>query len=75
MTPKARKPLANLVYLIVASDMMMVYISLDPYGTTFGEELDLHKFNFDTHCTAGLCFFYNDNHLLLTFMALSTPGA
>jgi hypothetical protein len=28
-------------YLIKASNMAMIYVSLDPYGTAFEEELDL----------------------------------
>jgi hypothetical protein len=62
-------------YLIVVSDMAMIYISPDPYGGAFEEELDLRKFDISTHHTAGLCFFENNKCILLALMAPSTPGA
>ncbi len=62
-------------YLIGASDMAMIYISPDPYRAAFEEELNLQKFYFDAYCTAGLCFFQKDNHLLLASMTPSTPSA
>ncbi len=61
-------------YLIGMSDMVMIYVSPDPYGGAFEEELDLHKFDIATHCTAGLCFFEKNGRLLLASMAPSTPG-
>ncbi len=64
-----------LEYLIGALDMAMIYVSLDPYGTAFEEELDLHKFDINTHRTAGLCFFEKNNQILLASMAPSPPGA
>ncbi len=68
---------ANVVleYLIGASDMAMIYVSPDPYGTAFEEELDLRKFDNNTHRTAGLCFFEKNNQILLASMAPSTPSA
>ncbi len=62
-------------YLIGASDMAMIYVSPDPYGGAFEEELNLCKFDIATHRTAGLCFFEKNRCLLLTLMAPSTPGA
>jgi hypothetical protein len=62
-------------YLIGASDMVMIYVSPDPYGTAFKEEFDLWKFDLHCHTTAGLCFFEKNNHILLASMAPSTPGA
>jgi len=72
-----RKTTTNVVaeYLIGADDMAMVYVSPDPYGTAFEEELDLRKFNLSSHRTAGLCFFEKDDRLFLASMAPSTPGA
>jgi hypothetical protein len=61
-------------YLIGASDMAMIYVSPDPYGGAFEEELDLHKFDVATHRTPGLCFFKKNGRLLLALMAPSTPG-
>jgi hypothetical protein len=68
---------ANIVleYLIGASDMAMIYVSPDPYSTAFEEELDLRKFDINTHHIAGLCFFEKNNQILLASMAPSTPGA
>jgi hypothetical protein len=62
-------------YLIGASNMVMIYVSPDLYGTAFEEELDLRKFDLQRHTTAGLCFFEKDNCILLASMAPSTPGA
>jgi hypothetical protein len=61
-------------YLNGASDMAMIYVSPDPYGGAFEEELDLRKFDVAMHCTAGLCFFEKNGRLLLALMAPSTPG-
>ena len=75
---KSKKQIAADVvaeYLIGADDMAMVYVSPDPYGTAFEEELNLRKFNLSSHCTAGLCFFEKDDRLFLASMAPSTPGA
>jgi hypothetical protein len=62
-------------YLIGSNDMAMIYISPDPFGSAFEEEINLRKFNFNTHRTAGLCFLEKDNHIYLASMAPSTPGA
>jgi hypothetical protein len=62
-------------YLIGASNTAMIYVSLDPYGTAFEEELDLRKFDLNQHTTAGLCFYQKNDCLLLASMAPSTPGA
>jgi hypothetical protein len=62
-------------YLIGSHDMAMIYVSPDPFGLAFEEELDLRKFNFDTHRTAGLCFLEKDNRIYLASMAPNTPGA
>jgi hypothetical protein len=75
---RSKKDLAaNVVsqYLIGASDMAMIYVSPDPYGTAFEEELDIRKFDLQCHATAGLCFFEKDNRILLASMAPSTPGS
>jgi hypothetical protein len=62
-------------YLIGLDDMAMVYISPDPFGSAFEEELDLRKVDLSAHRTAGLCFFEKDGRLYLASMAPSTPGA
>ncbi len=53
----------------------MIYLSPDPYATTFEEELDLRKFNLDHHPTTGLILFEKNNRILLASMAPGTPGA
>jgi hypothetical protein len=62
-------------YLIGSDDMAMIYVSPDPFATAFEEDLDLRKFDFSGHRTAGLCFFEKDHRLFLASMAPSTPGA
>jgi hypothetical protein len=62
-------------YLIGTSDMAMIYVSLDPYGTAFMEEINLRKFDINTHRTAGLCFFEKNNQILLASVAPSISGA
>ena len=62
-------------YLIGSNNMAMIYVSPDIFGSAFEEEIYLCKFDFDTHRTAGLCFFEKDNHIYLASMAPSTPGA
>ncbi len=75
---KSKKAIAAEVVsdcLIGPGDMAMVYISPDPFYGAFEEELDLRKFDFAKHCTAGLCFVEKDQRLLLASMDPSTPGA
>ncbi len=62
-------------YLISPGDIAMVYIFPGPFYGAFKEELDLWKFDFAKHCTAGLCFVEKDQRLLLASMDPSTPGA
>jgi len=62
-------------YLIGSDDMAMIYVSPDPFASTFEEDLDLRKFDLSGHRTAGLCFFEKDHRLFLASMAPSTPGA
>jgi hypothetical protein len=75
---RSKKDLAaNVVsqYLIGSSNMVMIYVSPDLYGTAFEEELDLWKFDLQRHATAGLCFFEKGNRILLASMAPSTPAS
>ncbi len=62
-------------YLIGPHDMEVVYLSSDPYGRTFEEQLDLHKCNMSIHWTAGLRFIVKDGCLIFASMDKSTPGA
>jgi hypothetical protein len=56
-------------------DMSMVYMSPDPYHEAFEQTLDLHKFDFSHHCTAGLSLFEQDGWVHLGMISLSTPAA
>jgi hypothetical protein len=56
-------------------DMAMVYMSPDPYHEVFEQTLDLHKFNFSHHPTAGLSLFERDGWVHLGTISLSTPTA
>jgi hypothetical protein len=74
---RSKKDLAAKVvsqYLIGTSNMAMIYVSPDLYGTAFEEKLNLRKFDLQRHATAGLCIFEKDNRILLASMAPSTPG-
>jgi hypothetical protein len=62
-------------YLIGPEDMAMIYISPDAIYGAFEEELDLRKFTFSSHATAGLNLYEKDQRLYLASMAPSTPGA
>jgi hypothetical protein len=62
-------------YQIGPEDVAMVYISPDAFYGAFEEELDLRKFNFSMHRTAGLNFYEKNQRLYLASMAPSTPGA
>ncbi len=76
--PRSKKHItADVVaeYLIGALDMAMIYVSPDPYGSAFEEELILRKFDITTHRSAGLCFIEKNGRLLLASMAPSTPDA
>jgi hypothetical protein len=55
--------------------MALVYMSPDPYHDAFKEILDIRRFDFARHCTAGLCLTQVNGRLILTHMAPSTPAA
>jgi hypothetical protein len=55
--------------------METIYLSNDPYGRTFKEKLDLHKWDPTKHRTAGLRFITKNGRLILISMDKSTPGA
>jgi hypothetical protein len=62
-------------YLIGPHDMEHIYMSSDPYRHSFVVTLDLRKWDYTKHHTAGLRFFTKSGRLLLTTMDPSTPGA
>ena len=50
-------------------------MSPDPYNSAFKEELDLRKYDYDTHHTSGLSFVKTNGQLLLAAMSPHTPGS
>ncbi len=56
-------------------DMAMVYMSPDPYYEALEQMLDLHKFSFSHHPTAGLSLFECNGQVHLGTILLSTPAA
>ncbi len=62
-------------FKIGTHDMAMVYMSPDPYHEAFKQTLDLCKFNFSHHPTAGLSLFEQDGQVHLGTISLSTPAA
>ena len=76
--PDAPPPTASdiiLEYNITSQDMALIYMSPDPYHKAFEEIIDIRLFNFNRHCTAGLCLAHTDGRLILGGMAPSTPAA
>ncbi len=65
----------SLSYGVSATDVAQIYMSPTPYNDAFEEELDLRKFNFTLHRTAGMSFIPQDTRLILASMVPSTPGA
>jgi hypothetical protein len=76
-TPDARTLASDVVteYLIGLYDMAMIYMSPDPYGQAFEQEIDLCKWNLTTHHTAGMCLLEKNGRLLLASIDASTPTA
>lgn len=61
-------------YLIGNNDTATIYMSPCPYHQAFEEELDLRKFDFSKHPTAGLQLFEKDKRVHLASMAPNSPG-
>jgi len=55
-TPDARTLVSDVVteYLIGPHDMATIYMSPDPYGQAFEQEINLRKWDLTTHRTAGM---------------------
>jgi hypothetical protein len=62
-------------YGIGKDDMAMVYMSPDLLFDAFEEDLDLRKWSFDKHHTAGLSLLHHNGRLYLGGMTPSSPGA
>ncbi len=76
MTPSPRLSSASDVvteFSIGARDIATIYLSPDPYHEAFEEEIDIRRFDFTKHRTAGLCLAELDGRLFLGGIAKSTP--
>ena len=62
-------------FLIGPHDMVMIYMSPDPYGHTFEKEIDLCKWDITRHRTAGMRLLEKDGRLVLASINASTPAA
>ena len=62
-------------FLIGKHDLATVYMSPDPYHNAFEEELDIRKYNYAKHHTAGLSLVESNGRLLLAAMSPHTPGS
>ena len=76
-TPSRAMTASELVthFLIGSHDMATIYMSPDPYHNSFEEELDLRKYGYAKHHTAGLSLIESNNRLLLATMSPHTPGS
>ena len=74
---KGRNLAAELVndFHIGGQDMMMVYMSPDPYHDAFEQSVDLRKFGLTKHATGGLSLYERDGRVHLASIAPSTPAA
>jgi hypothetical protein len=74
---KGRNLAANLVndFHIGVQDMMMVYMSPDPYHDSFEQSVDLRKFDLTKHATGGLSLYERDGRVHLASIAPNTPAA
>ena len=62
-------------YNVDSSCMDMVYMSPSPYHNAFDEVMDIRKWDFSKHPTAGMSLIEQNGRLILAHMAPSTPGA
>ena len=77
-TPDAPPPTASDIvseFNIGQNDMVLVYMSPDPYHEAFEEVLDLRRFDLSRHRTVGLCLAHINGRLFLGGMTSSTPAA
>jgi hypothetical protein len=74
---KGRNLAAELVndFHIGVQEMMMVYMSPDPYHYAFEQLVDLRKFDLTKHATGGLSLYERDGRVHLALIAPSTPAA
>jgi hypothetical protein len=60
-------------FMIGKRDILVIYLSPDPYHDTFEEEVDIRRFDLTKHRTAGLCLAQRDCRSFLGGIAKSTP--
>ena len=74
---KGRNLAAKLVddFQIGVQDMMMVYMSPDPYHDAFEQTVDLWKFDLTKHATGGLSMYEREGRVHLASISPSTPAA
>ena len=60
---------------IGVQDMMMVYMSPDPYHDAFEQSVDLRKFDLTKHSTGGLSLYERNGRVHLASIAPCTPAA
>jgi hypothetical protein len=72
-----RKLAAELVeeFNIGVQDMIMIYMSPDPYHEAFKQTVDLRKYDLSKHPTGGMRLYERDGRVHLTLIAPSTPAA
>jgi hypothetical protein len=71
--PKAMDIMAD--YEISKSNMVMIYLSPDPYFDAFEQPINIRHFDLTKHDTARLSLHESDGHLHLGTMSRSTPTA
>jgi hypothetical protein len=62
-------------FKIGVQDMVMVYMSPDPYHESFKQTVDLRKFNLSKHPTGGLQLYVHDGRVHLALISPSTLAA
>jgi hypothetical protein len=75
IAPSTDNTTTSLSYGVLVTDVAQVYLSSTPYKDAFEETIDLRKFYFSQHCSAGLSLLQQDSRLILVSMVPSTPGA
>ncbi len=75
IAPSTDNTTTSLSYGVLATDVAQVYLSPTPYNDAFEGAIDLRKFDFTHHRSAGLSLLQQDNRLILVYMVSSTPGA
>jgi hypothetical protein len=62
-------------FRIGVQDMVMVYMSPDPYHEAFEQTVNLRKFDLSKHPMGGLSLYARDGWVHLALISPSTPAA